>query len=171
MDMTAKIELSGPLLKGKGPEIIQQNLVAAMDEVTMRLWREIQILTPLGNSGSSGLRGSIQVEVKPRGGPVRMGTPIVGIIGTPLVYGQVVEMGRRAGKGKPPVKALREWVAYRLGLSGEELERATYAVRNKIAVEGTKGVHMFERAFNENLSDIQAIFGRYGFQIAQELNR
>ena len=100
-----------------------------------------------------------------------MGTPIVGTVGTPLVYGRVVEMGRRAGSGKPRVKPLREWVAYRLGLSGDELERATYAIRNKIAVEGTEGAHMFERAFNENLPDIQAIFGRYGFRIAQALNQ
>ena len=91
------------------------------------------------------LRGSFSKEI--------YGTTynMVGIAGTPMVYGLPVEMGRSAGR-MPPVDAIKLWAVRKMGLSGKEADRAAWAIAYHIGKHGTKGVHMVEQAFDQAVS-------------------
>jgi len=169
MELKARIDIEGALLGGMGPEVVQKNLGRAMELAVTRVLREVQKLTPGGVTGN--LRRSIQKEVQ-HGSPLERGTPVTrGIVATSHSYGLVVERGRRAGMGKPPTSPIREWVAYKLGLSGDELERVTHMIRNKIATHGTEGVHMFDRGFDKAWPYVQQVFNEAGIKIVRELDQ
>lgn len=51
----------------------------------------------------------------------------------------VIERGRRAGRARPPVNAIRDWARRRLGLSAHEAEQAKYPIANAIAKRGLVG--------------------------------
>ncbi|MEY2668555.1 MAG: hypothetical protein RJA59_1193, partial [Pseudomonadota bacterium] len=53
-------------------------------------------------------------------------------------YAAVLEHGRRPMRPGPPVAPIREWAARKLGLSGPELDRVAWAVRNAIHKRGTR---------------------------------
>lgn len=52
-------------------------------------------------------------------------------------YAAVIEYGRRRMRPGPPVAPIREWVRRKLGLTGRELESATFLIRRAIHVRGT----------------------------------
>lgn len=69
-----------------------------------------------------------------------------GELRTSLVYGDVVELGRRPGKW-PPQDAIELWVRRKLGLSGPEAEEAAFLIARKIGRSGTQGAYMFRDGF------------------------
>lgn len=62
-------------------------------------------------------------------------------------YGPVIEYGRRPNRPGPPIDPIREWVRIKLGLSGDELERAAWAIRNAIHRRGTRPKFVMRRTY------------------------
>jgi len=166
MELKVKIDVSGALLTGKAPEIIQRNLDAAITRATLLLHKEVIDRTPQGASGAQGgLINSIKYDIPGKGTPI-----VKGIIATKQKYGEVIEKGRAAGKGMP-IDVLIPWLRKKLGITDEkELARANFLIRRKIMAKGFEGAHMFEKALNENLSKVEAIFKEAGFDMIKELS-
>lgn len=166
MELRARIEVSGPLLAGKGPAIVQRHIVRFVTSAVLLLEREVKLLTPQGVSGAQGgLLSTIKHEVT---GP---GTQLVrGVVGTSSPYGEVIERGRRPGRGWPPRGALLRWVEMKFGVSGRAAQRIEYLVRRKIARKGFEGAHMFDRAFEKNLTRLQGMAQAEGLSLTVELN-
>lgn len=167
MELRVRIEVSGPLLAGKGPAIVQQHIERFVDLAVSLLVREVKIRTPRGASpAGSGLAYSIKEDVQGRG------TPLVrGIVGTASKYGEVIERGRRPGRGWPPKGVLLEWIRYRFGVTDQKtLERLEFLIRRKIGQKGFEGVHMFEKALTENFNRLQAMAQREGLALVAVLD-
>lgn len=166
MELKIKIDVKGALLTGKAPDIVQKNLEEAITRATNLLHNEVLNRTPQGALGAQGgLINSIKGDV------LLKGTPMVkGVIVTKHPYAEVIEKGRRPGKGIP-VNALIPWLIGKLKITDEkELARANFLIRRKIKAQGFKGAHMFEKALNENYNKVEAIFRDAGFNIAKELS-
>jgi len=142
MKWTLKYDISGAReLARKFPAAVRSVTVGVMQIIVMRLEGEVVQRTPRGVGGAAGLAGSIFGEVE------AYGRQVTGIVGTPLEYGQVVELGRRPGQRRPPTAALIPWVRSILGVDPRRLEQVAWAVGTKIARKGTKGAFMFKRAW------------------------
>ncbi len=173
MNLRLNVDTSGALFAGQAPAIIQSNLDRAITEVILLLYAKVTGYTPQGVFGAQGgLLGSIRHDVLGKGTPV-----VHGIVQTAHKYAEVIEKGRRPGKGIASavpgdkyVSPLLPWIRVKLGLSGKDADRAAYLIGRKIKAKGFEGAHMFEKAFNENIGKIQNIFERYGLKVAQELN-
>ncbi|MCF6265234.1 MAG: hypothetical protein L3J57_01660 [Desulfuromusa sp.] len=165
MQFTAHLKATGPLF-AKGPELVQHNLDAFVEEVVQMLEREIKELTPQGVYGlrGAGLLNSIGHTITGRGSK-----HVRGVIGTPQPYGEFVERGRRPGK-MPPQGVLLRWVEVKLGLSGKEAQRVEYLIRRKIGQKGTAGAAMFAKGLLENLPRIEQISRRYELKTTVDLN-
>jgi len=167
--INVRIETTGALLSGQAPEIIQRNLDAAIVEITMFLWREIQSRTPQGVGGSqSGLHNAIKTQFIGKGTPVSKG-----IIFHSKPYGDVIEKGRTAGKGisEQGQESLAQWIRVKLGITDpKKLRQVTFLISRKIKAKGFEGAHMFEQAFKDNETRIDAIATRYGFAMVKELD-
>lgn len=165
MDMRARIEISGPLLSGKGPTVAQKHVERFVTEAVLFLEREVKQRTPQGVSGAQGgLLSTIKHEVQGRGTALMRG-----VVGTSSPYGEVIERGRRPGRGFPPRGALLRWVELKFGVSGREAQRIEYLVRRKIARKGFEGAHMFDKAFAQNLPRLQQMAQREGLALSVEL--
>lgn len=166
MQMGIKIESRGALLSGNAPKVIQTNLDRFVTEATMLLLAEVMKYTPQGVFGAQGgLLGSIQADV------VGKGTPLVkGVVASAHKYAEVVEKGRAAGKGMPPMGSLIRWIEVKMGLSPDQAKKIEFVVRRSIGRKGFKGAHMFERALIGNLNRLQAMGEASGLRITAELN-
>jgi hypothetical protein len=166
MELSATVKVKGNFFAGKGPEIANKNLTEAMYQAVMFLERKVKALTPQGVGGAQGgLLSTIQGEVEGKGTPL-----VKGIVFTQSKYGEVLEKGRTAGKSMPPSGVLISWIGRKLGISGDEANRVEFLVRRKIGKKGFPGVHMFEKAFDDNWRQLQTIFDRFGFILTKELN-
>ena len=166
MDIDGKMTTRGVLLKGRPRDKVLDDQLAAMHEAVQFVARGVKERTPQGVMGAQGgLLGSIQPEVR------RRSTSVIGIVGTPIAYGLVVEKGRRPGQGPPPEGVMLRWIEVKLGVSREQALKIEPAIRWKIAKKGTEGVHMFERTMDEDWGGIQQIFDRHGVAISRELSR
>ena len=125
------------------PDVTREETEPTMHLVVARLEALVVRATPTGVGGEAGLRGSIAGEV------ARMGKTVMGTVGTPLEYGQVVELGRRPGKAMPPVDPIALWARRKLGVSEEESKGVGFAIARKIAIKGFEGAHMFEKSWKE----------------------
>lgn len=166
MELQIRVETTGPLLVGKPSIVVQKHLESFVTAATLFLLREVKLRTPQGVYGAQGgLLGSIQQEVR------GIGTPLVrGIVATASTYGEVIERGRRPGRGMPPRGSLLRWIEVKFGVDAETAQRIEFVVRRKIGQKGFAGVHMFERAFKENLLQIEQMAQREGLLISKELN-
>lgn len=167
MEIKLSVTASGPLLSGQAPAIVQSRLEQAVTEATLFLYTQVTARTPQGVYGAQGgLLGSIQTEVNGRGTAM-----VKGIVASAQKYAEVIEKGRRPGKGMPPKGSLVAWIAKKFGMDTEAAAKIEFVVRRKIGTKGFEGAHMFEKALTENSSRIQSIFERYGLAMAMELNR
>lgn len=168
MRIFSKMILQGALFVGpRRPErIVNENETAAMQEAVQFTTRGVKKRTPQGVMGAQGgLLGSISGEVRQRAkGPL-------GIVSTPLLYGLVMEEGRRPGKARPPEGVLLRWIEVKMGVGEDEAQKIEPALRWSIAKRGIEGKHMFGKTLEEDWPDIEAIFSRYGIRIARELTR
>ena len=167
MKLKLKITTSGALLSGEAPQIVQQNLDRAITEATLFLDAKVKANTPQGVGGAQGgLLGSIQSDVKGKGTPL-----VKGIVMSAHKYAEVIEKGRKPGKGVPR-DVLNGWIQKKLGITGEkELKSVAFLISRKIKAKGFAGAHMFEKAATENWPAVQKIFDRYGLAITRELNK
>jgi len=116
---------------------------------------------------------SAVVQFTPRGvGPVHLFQTVTGEVrGAGLnITGEVfstdvpikvltVEYGRTAGKPMPPWgpgSALALWVERKAG--GDK--SAAFLIARAIGRRGTKGAHMFQRAFDARRAEVEALFDR-----------
>lgn len=173
MQLTTKITVSGPLLRGKGPAIVQKHMERLVTEAAVFLEREVKVRTPQGVSGAAGLLGSIQQEVSGRGTPY-----LRGVVGTALPYGAIIERGRRPGKMPPggakapdSQRPLLPWIKLKFGVEGTEADRLEFVIRRKIGRVGFKGKGMFFKALWENQQKINQMAQRQGLALSVELDR
>ncbi len=164
--MKLLVNVKGKILEGKAPEIMNEKLTSAMYEATMFFEREVKKRTPEGVFGEKGgLKQSIIGEVIEKGSPV-----VKGVVVSAYSYAEVIEKGRTAGRAWPPEGALLRWIEVKLGQDEAQAKRLEFVIRRKIGQKGFPGAHMFERALDENMGEIQDIFDRAGFDIARELS-
>ncbi|MHC8492791.1 hypothetical protein ACTU44_08760 [Thalassospira sp. SM2505] len=146
----------------KSPKIVTEELTAATWQASLLLEREVKENTPTGVGGGGGLKGSISARE-----PEVLSDNVIGMVGTPLDYAVPVELGTRPHF--PPVQPLADWAEHKLGLSPAEAQGAAFAIARKISRTGTKGAHMFERAFEDNDLQVQRIFDRARVRIADRM--
>lgn len=125
------------------PAQLRAELRATLTRIAARVEKTVSEKTPRGVGGAAGLAGSIVGEV------LGYGESLMARIGTPLEYGEVVELGRRPGKARPPIAPLELWLQRKIGLGPEEAHRAAYGLAISIARHGFEGAHMFERSMTE----------------------
>lgn len=166
MELKIQITKSGAIFNGTTPDVIKTALGAAMYEAIQLLEGEVKKRTPTGVYGAQGgLLSTIHGEVMDKGAPA-----VKGIVATQSKYGEVVEKGRTPGAKMPPEGTLIRWMELKLNMDAETAKKMEFVVRRKIGRKGFPGAHMFERAFDENLEKVRAIFNRKGFEIARALN-
>lgn len=166
MELKVSVKQIGAIFDGKAPEIINEQLTAAMYETTQFLQKKVKDLTPEGVGGAKvGLKATIYGEVIGKGMPV-----IKGIVAHQSVYGEVIEKGRRAGKKMPPEGTLIRWIELKMGKSEGEAKKIEFIVRRSIGKKGFLGAGMFEDALADNIFKVEEIFNHYGFSIVAALN-
>lgn len=120
------------------PEIVARELAIGVTQASLLAEREIRDRTP--TSGAGTLRDGIGAL------PVSfLGDVVTGGVGTSVAYALPVETGSKPHM--PPIEPLRDWVARKLGIKGEEAEAFARKIAWKIKKHGTKGVHMFAEGF------------------------
>ena len=92
--------------------------------------------TPVGVT--SILRGSWQADT------LGAWPLILGVVGSPLAYSEVIERGRHAGSQMPPPDALASWVATKLGP-----DVSPFVVARSIGRKGITGKQMLRHAIDE----------------------
>jgi len=111
-------------------------LTTGFDLATQIIHGAVGINTPVGVT--SILRGSWQTDTLvawPR---------ILGVVGSPLLYSEVMERGRHAGAQMPPPDALASWVATKLGP-----DVSPFVVARAIGRKGITGHEMLRRGIDE----------------------
>lgn len=147
------------------PDFVTEETKKVLELIAEKLESAIAEKTPKGVGGAAGLSGSIAGEVK------QFGSRTTATIGTPLEYGEVIEMGRRPGRTRPPVAALIPWVRSILGISDAKEQRSVaYVIARKIGMAGFEGVHMFEKAWNENEQWVQAQLYSIGDKVVRRVD-
>lgn len=167
MELKATVTYKGPAFAGKAPEIISQELSAAMTEAVAYLEGQVKRGTPIGVYGAQGgLMAGIHGEVAGKGTAV-----IRGIVAHQSPYGDVIEKGRTAGKGMPPEGSLLRWIQVKMGVGELEARRMEYVIRRKIGRKGFKGAAMFDKALNAGMATVTEIFNNRGFIITRRLGQ
>lgn len=155
LDFDLQKDLVQPLMdieRDTGPiaDRVNATMIAGLDLLVEQI--ALRLPGPEGvNTGA--LRGSIA-----RGEPVRRGAMLEGIVGTPLIYGLPVELGRRPGGKMPPVDAILFWVIRKQLVSRAEAPGFAWAIAQKIATDGTEGMFMFRDGFKAAAPHIERIW-------------
>lgn len=134
----------------QAPEIVRQELLAAVTEADQLLEREVKDKTPTATGGS---RASIFSREQ------ALDAGAIGVVGSAQPHIAYVELGTKPHF--PPVEALEDWVRVKLGISDEKkIHGVAMAIARKIAVRGTLGVGMFHRTWAQQLPAVVAMFER-----------
>jgi len=158
------ITVRGPLADSReAVQVMGQEIHRGMQTAVAELERRVRARAPAGVMADAGLRGSISGEVRGRGLDVH------GVVGSPLAYAPVVELGRRAGSRQPPPGALDLWVKRILGVPEEEVRRVSFLVGRAIARRGIPGRFMFRDALASFRPQLSQIFEDVGAAIARRL--
>lgn len=136
-------------------EVIADEMDIAMDASLDLIEEQVVVRTPVNIDL---LRGSIDHTI--------FGEPpnFRGEVFTPLVYGIVVERGRRAGAKAPPIAPIIFWVRRkkivftRVLKSGKtvplSIESTAFLIARAIGRRGIKGKFMFEKGFEAALPHV-----------------
>lgn len=138
------------------PQRTVQVMLAAMTQATLLLQHEVQDTMP----AVSGLtRNSI--------GQDAFSTPAgaLGVVGSNQATAMFVELGTRPHM--PPVEPLVGWVQQRLGVSAQDAQRVAWLVARKIARVGTPKQLVFQKALNNNATQVRGIFEDAAQRLAQ----
>jgi hypothetical protein len=164
IEYEVSVQVRGPLADSReAVQIMGQEVHRGMATAVAELERRVRARTPGGVFKDAGLRGSIAGEVRGRGLDVR------GVVGSPLPYAAVVELGRRAGAKQPPPGALDLWVKRILGVQDTEVRRVAFLVSRAIARRGIPGRFMFRDALASFRPQLSQIFEEVGAAIARRL--
>lgn len=154
------------------PDIVREELTAAMVESQALAEREAKEGTPIGVGAAGGLRGSI-AALTPEFGRGE----VIGVVGSALDYAVPVELGTKPHF--PPIlyltgeqESLDDWVRSPQGLGIDDDEEAVdvaLAVARKIASQGTEGAFMFEEAFEATQAQVQQNFAEARDRIGARL--
>ncbi len=146
----------------KAPDIVREEMLAAVTEADFLLLREVAERTP------DKVIGDLKDSYVSREQPLEHGA--IGIVGTPLPYAVYVELGTKPhainGLG---VQSIEDWVRAKLRVPEKEVRSVAYLVSRKIRREGTKPVGMFSKAWEEQEQAVQDIFKRARDRIAARL--
>lgn len=136
------------------PELVREELTAAMWEAELLLQREVQELTPVGVTSAGGLKGSILARE-----PEVLGNSVIGVTGTPVAYAVPVEFGTKPHPvSEAGVTALTDWAMHKLGYTEKEAKKVAYGIAWNIRHHGTPAVGMFHRAFAANQAQVVRMF-------------
>lgn len=130
------------------PDVVREEMHAAVDECTLLVEREVKENTPTGATET--LVNSIFSNTELNSDSV------LGMVATSAVHALPVELGTKphsisiAGQ-----QAIRDWVIKKLGIAADEVDTVTNAILWKIRKYGTQGAHMFERAFNSTRPQVE----------------
>lgn len=146
-DLPNSVELAAAW--AKAPDVVREELTAAMEASLAGLQPAVQELTPIGAYGL--LRQSEIAQ------PVQtLADQVIGVVGTSLNYAEAVELGTRPHM--PPVEALEDWVKAKLHVDEADAHRVAFLVARKIAISGTPAVGMFHRGLNSQKAVIAQRF-------------
>lgn len=161
MDSDLKVDLSSlKELTRQYPEASHHACVSRITEVLLLLERAVKLNTPVG-AGPIHLRDTIFQQVSQASGST------IGILGTPAVYGEPVEMGTKPHF--PPIAPIQHWVEGKLGLAGAEAKSVAYLIARKISKKGTEGAKMFDKGFSGNESAVIRILNMIPMDIVREV--
>jgi hypothetical protein len=161
MDVKTIVNLDAlKALTAKYPEASQNAQVSRVTEALLLLEAAVKTQTPVG-AGPIHLRDTIFQKVT-------YGQPVVGILGTPCVYGEPVEMG--SGPHFPPIAPIQFWVEKKLGLEGKKAKSVAYAIATIMSRSSRLGVKMFEKGFSENEQAIIRILEMIPADIVKAVN-
>lgn len=141
----------------RAPDVVREELTAAMLESELLLLRETQEFTPVGAHGT--LRQSEIAQ-----DPVISSDTVIGVVGTSLPYAPAVELGSRPHWA--PIEPILEWVRLKLGISEKEAKGVAYRVQRGIAQHGTPAFGMFHRGLAKTQAQILARFALAGSNIS-----
>ena len=161
MELNVTVDLSGvKKLMARYPEIAATVQREKITSAALLLERVIKLLTPEG-AGPIHLRDTIFHKIERRGISVR------GVISTPAIYGEAVELGTKPHF--PPAAQIQYWVEKKFGLSGGDAKSTAFFVARAISRRGTKGAKMFHRGLKENEAAVMAILNQIPVEIKRRL--
>lgn len=98
---------------------------------------------------------------------------LTGRVFSALPYAVVIDEGRRPGFGvsRAGIASLRLWVQRKLGLSGDEADRATWAIAQTIKARGIPAQHFAARGISRARPTIEQMFAALSTQVAAALTQ
>jgi len=136
MEIRAEVRAQGALAEGQSIEGVRRSVWVHVVRAASALQGALVAATPVGAVGA--LRGAWQV--------VYDEPTLTARVVNNMEYALPVELGRRAKM--PPVAPIQLWVERKLGLSGDEAERAAWGIAKKKAKTATPGQHFVERTWD-----------------------
>ena len=135
--MSLKIKKSGRLFSH--PEaVMRRHLEAGMSEIAAYGEKVIKQKTPKGHTRA--LVADIAGEWKKTASGLRSRW------GTSLIYGKVVEEGRRPGRRPPPSEALEPWVRRILRVPRSQVKSVSFIIARSIGKKGIPAKGMFSKS-------------------------
>ncbi|MHC1726501.1 MAG: hypothetical protein AB9866_10905 [Syntrophobacteraceae bacterium] len=151
-------------LAEKFPEVTALEMRAGLRIIAARAEKVMVEKTPRGVGAQGGLAGSIHGEV------TAYGQGWAARIGTPLEYGQVIELGRRPGQRMPPVAPIALWAVRKLGVPQADARSVAYVIARKIAIKGFPGKFMARNTLKELETWIIEELGRIPARVTARLS-
>lgn len=147
------------------PEAARKASERRVTEALLLLQAEVKRETPEG-AGPIHLRDTIFHQVHAEG------TPVWGLLGTPAIYGEAVELGTKPHF--PPVGPILHWVEKKLGYSGKEAKSFAYAIVQAIGKRGTprpgqEAARMFGKTLAKHEKRVISILRKIPSDIAAEV--
>ncbi len=144
------------------PEAAQKAQEGRVTEALKFLEGKIKEETPVGG-GPIHLRDTIFSKVSP------WGQSMWGMISTPAVYGESVEMGTKPHF--PPVEPIRHWVEKKLGYDEKEAKSIAFLIARAISKRGTQGAKMFTKSFERHESQVISILNNIPGDIVRAVSQ
>lgn len=129
--------------------------LAAMETTVGLIQAGVVIASPVGVT--SVLRGSWRSEVH------LTGHSVVGVVGSPQVHAEIMEVGRRPGARQPPLEAVARWVEVKMGPGVDP-----FVVARSIGRKGIEGRRMLERTVQATAPIRRLIWGRHASRLLME---
>lgn len=149
------------VLTEKYPQASENARVSRITEALLLLESAVKTQTPVG-AGPIHLRDTIFQKVSVGG------LSVSGILGSPAVYGEALEMG--TSPHFPPVAPIQFWVERKLGITGKQAKSVAFLIARAISKRGTKGAGMFDKGFTENEDAVIRILEMIPNDIVQAVN-
>jgi hypothetical protein len=163
LELKVKFDFSAmDRLAKKFPTAVRDAQVSKITEVLMLLERAIKKETPYG-AGPIHLRDTIHSKISVAG------EKVVGVTGTPLQYGEPVEMGTKPHF--PPIGPIQFWVEQKLHIEGKEARGVAFLIARAISKRGTKPHKMFMTGLEENEAMVIRILQEIPADIIRRINQ